>query len=323
MDDQPLISIIIPCFCSQNTIERCLNSIKKQSYENYEIIIIDDNSTDNTCFLIENMKFKEVRMRKNDENFGAPFCRNLGINMAKGSIVVFIDSDDWIDSHYLENLAQSLIENNSDLVVARLTRHSKEKISKEGLALPERLSKKEFVKCLLTRTITPVCYGKAFKREFLVTNSLLFVDYRFGEDIDFIYRFAQYDPIISCIDNAEYHVVDTQGSICNTHDDRIVVLVDVNDNIRNYLIKMDLYKEFNNLYKAYYAGTILNMVDYAVRFNDMSLVEKIIKLTRNRNRWYKISRKDSLKRKVACCIFKWDVKLYALIRGITLRKRST
>lgn len=99
-----LISIIVPIYNVSQWLERCLDSIKNQSLKNYEVLMIDDGSTDNSYFLAEkycaDSRFKLYRQA----NAGQGVARNLGLKHANGDYVVFVDSDDWIHEDYLKTM---------------------------------------------------------------------------------------------------------------------------------------------------------------------------------------------------------------------------
>ena len=88
------ISVIIPTYNRDKYIIESLNSVLKQTYHNLEIIIIDDCSTDNTEFLISQVKDNRIKYIKLKENKGSSFARNVGIEMATGNYITFQDSDD-------------------------------------------------------------------------------------------------------------------------------------------------------------------------------------------------------------------------------------
>ena len=104
MIEKDLISIILPVFNKELTIEKCINSILKQSYSNYELIIINDGSTDNSLDKI--LKYKNFDNIKilNKSNEGVSKARNFGLKYANGRYVAFIDADDTIEKNYLEDL---------------------------------------------------------------------------------------------------------------------------------------------------------------------------------------------------------------------------
>ena len=104
----PKISIIIPAFNSEDTLERCVESAKNQTYKNLEIIIIDDGSTDQTSELGKNLEKTDERVKYIfQENRGLPSARNRGKKLATGEYLFFLDSDDTIDLNLIENLIKN------------------------------------------------------------------------------------------------------------------------------------------------------------------------------------------------------------------------
>ena len=93
--NEPFTSIIIPVYNAELTIEKCLKSVLKQSYQNYEVIVIDDCSADNSLSIIKEFKskFRRFRILSNPQNSGASITRNNGIKLAKGKYIAFLDSD--------------------------------------------------------------------------------------------------------------------------------------------------------------------------------------------------------------------------------------
>ncbi|MBP3635036.1 MAG: glycosyltransferase family 2 protein [Bacilli bacterium] len=110
-----LISIIIPVYNGEEYIEKCINSIISQTYDNLEIIVIDDGSTDNTREKLQ--KILDPRVNKiYIKNNGVSNARNIGIKKAKGKYLMFIDVDDYIDKHTIEILYQTILEKNVDII---------------------------------------------------------------------------------------------------------------------------------------------------------------------------------------------------------------
>ena len=102
----PTISIIIPTFNRAHLLERTINSVLKQTYTDFEIIIIDDASQDNTKDIVQRFKNKNIKYLRQNENKGAPAARNRGIQEAKGRYIAFLDSDDeWVPEKLEKQLA--------------------------------------------------------------------------------------------------------------------------------------------------------------------------------------------------------------------------
>ena len=115
--NKPLISIIIPVYNSCEFILNTLNSLEAQSYHNYEIILINDGSTDNSVEILEEYRRKFGHaILYNQKNMGVSAARNKGIEISKGEFVTFLDSDDMYSSHFLEKMLFKQIQKNADVV---------------------------------------------------------------------------------------------------------------------------------------------------------------------------------------------------------------
>ena len=113
-----LITVIIPCYNIEKYIEKCIESIEKQTYKNLEIIAVDDGSKDTTVEKLHKMqeKYPNLQVYQNSENKGAAYSRNFAIQKAKGKYIGFVDSDDYITSDYYEKLIETAEKENADIV---------------------------------------------------------------------------------------------------------------------------------------------------------------------------------------------------------------
>ena len=111
-----MISIIIPFYNTGNYIEECLRSIESQTFTDYECLLIDDGSIDNSRSIVQRYVDKDNRfILLNEKHIGYPLCKNLGLDNAKGDYICFIDSDDYVEDNYLEKLYNAIIETDSDI----------------------------------------------------------------------------------------------------------------------------------------------------------------------------------------------------------------
>lgn len=118
MDKAPLVSIIIPVYNAEKYLKRCIDSIQSQTVIDYECILIDDGSTDNSGRILDNYAKSDQRLKVlHKENGGVSSARNLGLEIANGDYIVFVDADDYISKTYLQNLLYG-ISNGSDLSVS-------------------------------------------------------------------------------------------------------------------------------------------------------------------------------------------------------------
>lgn len=97
---KPLISIIVPVYNVEKYIGRCINSILSQSYDNYELILIDDGSSDSSLNICKSFVSDNVVVIS-QSNEGVSSARNRGIDIAKGDFISFIDGDDWVEEDYI------------------------------------------------------------------------------------------------------------------------------------------------------------------------------------------------------------------------------
>lgn len=112
----PLISIVIPAYNAIKYIDRCLESVRKQTYSNWECIVIDDGSTDDTLDCLRNWEKQDRRFRiYTQKNKGMGPTRNRAISLAKGTYVTFVDSDDWVEPDYIKDMYTAILKKNADI----------------------------------------------------------------------------------------------------------------------------------------------------------------------------------------------------------------
>ena len=116
-----LVTIIVPAFNSEKYIEKCLNSILRQTYQNLEVIVVDDGSTDGTAGIIRGIAGRDHRIRLLcEENRGTSAARNYGLEEATGEYLTFVDSDDYIARDYVERLQKRCESTEADMVICGL-----------------------------------------------------------------------------------------------------------------------------------------------------------------------------------------------------------
>lgn len=122
------VSVIIPVFNSSKYIKQCIDSILEQSLKNWELILVDDHSTDNSYEILCNYQKKDKRIKvlQNEGNNGAGSTRNIGINCAKGEYLLFLDSDDFFDKDLLSNIYRQCYENDLDICIYDYAKYDEE-----------------------------------------------------------------------------------------------------------------------------------------------------------------------------------------------------
>ena len=205
---KPAISVIIPVYNAQDGIKRCLDSLLNQSFKNFEIILLNDGSKDNSLNILKEYELKYSFVRVIDkQNEGVAVTRNKGILLAEGEYTMFMDNDDFVDSDYIETFYQAIHEKNLDLVIGGYKRVNQD----NQIIFSQDIQQSEWSKYII---MAP--WAKIYRTEFLKTNNLEFFDYGIGEDI--IFNLAAYKTTdkIGLLDYKGYNWYYNNKSISNT-----------------------------------------------------------------------------------------------------------
>ena len=121
------VSIVVPVYNAEKYLPKCIDSILNQTFKNFELILVNDGSKDNSLIICEDYKVSDRRIKViNKKNEGVSIARNIGINSAKGKYIMFIDSDDWIESNMVEKMYDAI--QNSDIAICGSKTVEKNKI---------------------------------------------------------------------------------------------------------------------------------------------------------------------------------------------------
>lgn len=116
--NKPLISVIIPIYKAEKYIEKCVKAVQNQTYENLEIILVDDGSPDESGAICDRLAKEDSRIRVlHKENGGAATARNAGLNVMTGAYIAFVDADDYMELHYIETLYNTLSQKNAQVAI--------------------------------------------------------------------------------------------------------------------------------------------------------------------------------------------------------------
>lgn len=215
----PKVSIIVPAYNTEKYIDKCLESLINQTYKNIEIIVVNDGSTDNTKEIVENFAHSDDRINLfNIENGGVSNARNFAIRNSTGEFVVFVDSDDYISSKYVEILLSCAIKNNLDLVCCNFKRVSENKIQKRykiKKVKPKIYDKIEYFKEVFTgNSLTfALTTSKLYKKELM--NEFI-GNIVHGEDIIYNYYYMQKINTAGYINLKLYTYVTRKNSAVNS-----------------------------------------------------------------------------------------------------------
>ena len=191
-----LISVIVPIYNGRQYINKLFDNFSKQSYTNFELVLIDDGSTDGTSELIkdEREKHKLKIYFYSQKNKGVSSARNLGILKAKGDYICFCDVDDCYDTLYIESLLAPFLNNDIDVSVCDLrnvfyNHDQNKKCISTNCTRIHYIDNFSFYKMFLFFKVVPVHCCLMIRRTFLIDNKLFFSEgYNYGEDYDFSWR---------------------------------------------------------------------------------------------------------------------------------------
>lgn len=184
-----VISIVVPVYNVEEYLSRCVNSIINQTYENLEIILVNDGSTDNSGYICNALKTKDNRIKViHKRNGGLSSARNAGISVATGKYLTFVDSDDWISLDIYEHCIELFISEEYDVVdfnCVTVKENKPNKLSNEAYALEKVNGKENILYSYLLRGQTKkvpfsVC-RKVYKRDLF--NKITFPEGKINEDI--------------------------------------------------------------------------------------------------------------------------------------------
>lgn len=215
-------SIIIPVYNTEKYIEKCLNSIVNQSFSDFEVIVINDGSTDNSEKIIDVFcsKYKFIT-KYNKENGGLSDARNYGISKSKGDYLIFVDSDDYIDKNLLFELNKTIEYKKYDLIKFgyNLIYENETKYLKDEIDFNKEYNGVEFFDNMLKqkKPFEMACFY-AYNKKKWDENKFGFAKGRYHEDFGLIPEIILKSKSVCCIDYIGYHYVQTESSITRNSD---------------------------------------------------------------------------------------------------------
>lgn len=197
-----IISIIVPVYKVENYINRCIDSILKQTYTNFELILVDDGSPDNCPEICDTYAKMDSRIEViHKKNGGLSNARNIGLKKAQGDYVLFVDSDDFIEKDTCEIFINLTNQYDVDIVTGEVQQIYKGKkiIIKNGIANNRIYSGIEYFEMQLKNNLyATLVVRNLYKREFLKNNSLFFTPGIYHEDVEWIPKvFLKAQKVIS------------------------------------------------------------------------------------------------------------------------------
>ncbi|QNS41314.1 glycosyltransferase family 2 protein [Chryseobacterium manosquense] len=280
-----LISIIIPVYNAELYLKECISSILSQTYENIEIILVNDGSTDNSLDICYDFQKNDNRVKIfSKKNQGVSETRNYGINNAKGDYITFIDSDDTIDSNYIQDFVEFLVED-IDIIIQGYKHIYLNKKYTQQMKFPQNqdtldsLSNYELILYADKNDILKCPYSKLYCRKIIADNNLKFDDkISYGEDHIFVLNFLLYCNNIKTItQNCGYNHYHRDNDSLSSKNIDFSLFEYYNDKVKYY--RTELNKKFNMTQSSLFANFIdeyyaiyktINIINLFVKKNSYS-----------------------------------------------------
>ena len=237
------VSIIIPVYNAEKQLERCIESVLKQDYTDFELLLINDGSSDKSGDICERYATSDARIRVvHKENTGVSDSRNLGISMAKGEFLQFLDSDDWITPDATGLLVRMAQENDCEMVIADFYRVIGERLSQKGKIHEDGiLTREEFALEMMENPADfyyGVLWNKLYRRRLIMENGLCMnKDISWCEDFIFNMEYIRHVKKVYALHVPIYYYVKTPGSLVSQG-------TSISKTIRMKKMVFKCYKEF-------------------------------------------------------------------------------
>lgn len=213
----PLVSIVVPIYNVEIYLTKCIDSIINQTYQNLEIILVNDGSTDKCFDICEEYKDTDERIKViNKENGGLSEARNYGIDIAKGEWITFVDSDDYVHPEMIESMVSLAKSKNGDIIICghfKVFEDNLQEIRNDG-NITSYDGQEALGKILEDREINSFAWDKIYKRNLF--ENLRYPKGRIFEDTAFTYKLFEKAHKVVSINKAYYYYVMRETSLSNT-----------------------------------------------------------------------------------------------------------
>lgn len=271
------ISVIVPVYNAEKYINRCVKSIVDQNYSNWELILVDDGSKDNSSRILDDWAKKDSRISIiHQTNTGPGLARNKGIKAASGEFIVFVDADDYLDPMYFAFLSPKMEYADIvfiDVLQVDLNGHI---LSKELMSSYKEWGQEKVLRAQMTGKIPWGGVRKAVCRKLLLENKIFYTRHSIGEEALYSMKLLLFAKKIAFIDEKPvYYYVNHDGSQSKIKiDDPWGGVVSV---IKDYLNSQGLIGKYGNTVNAFSAtATIVSIDRLCMKYrNDKLLKSKI------------------------------------------------
>lgn len=265
------VSVIVPVYNVEKYLRKCLDSLVNQTFKDYEVILVNDGSTDSSQSIIDEYSKQYPFIKAFQKvNGGMSSARNLGLSKATGEYIAFVDSDDYVEIFFLEKMYMKAINTQSDVVIC------------DYYALND--NEKGYVKCHMNYSADekieyllspPMVWSKLIKKE--IMDQIRFTEGIFYEDLDICIRMLPYINKVSFVDEPLYdYYLQHSGSIMTqkAFNNHLLDIFSVLENSKK-LLEVDYYREIEYIYITHLLRTATlrfleypNTLEYLAKINN-------------------------------------------------------
>lgn len=218
MENQPLISVIVPIYNVEKYLGRCIESIVNQTYKNTEIILVDDGSPDNCPEMCDDWEKKDERIKViHKENGGLSDARNAGLEIASGDYISFIDSDDYISTDFFSLMINAMIKEKSDIVECNVIKFGGNEVQinfNDKLSIKNYSTKEALKLSIQDKDFHQHVWNKLYKSELVL--DLMFPVGKLNEDEYWTYKVIGRAKKLTKINKPMYYYYQRSSSIINS-----------------------------------------------------------------------------------------------------------
>lgn len=239
------VSVIIPVYNAEKTIERCVRSVLDQEFQDLELIAVDDGSKDASGKILDEIAEKDSRLHVvHVENGGVSRARNIGLSMIQGEYVQFLDADDYIPMESTKLLVRTMEKSQCDLVIADFYRVVGDKVARKGSIRSDALLTLQEFATLMMESPSDFYYGvlwnKLYRSSILLENDLkMDEDLNYCEDFIFNMEYLLHTKTINPLPVPVYYYIKTEGSLV-TQSMTLTKVVST---------KINVYSYYNNFFR--------------------------------------------------------------------------
>ncbi|MGI6776614.1 MAG: glycosyltransferase family 2 protein [Acetivibrionales bacterium] len=279
---KPAVSIIIPVYNMEKYILNCLESVLNQTFEDIEIIVINDGSVDNSLGIINEYAGRDERIIViNQENRGLSHSRNQGILAAKGRYLSFIDSDDTVKKDFIEKMFYRCQEDGSDIVVCNYIEvyEGTKKLKYNSFFESKSLDRLDAMRELIRDySIKSFVWNKLFSKTIFDSNNILFKEGVLYEDLYTTYKLFFYANRVSFLDDYLYYYLQREGSITNSISARhIEYRMNALEEIKWFLIENRLFDCLKREFVSMCLLAYLDISNRMIKFDPENTLENKVR----------------------------------------------